>query len=464
MTPVYRASMGVVAPQGLEPEFGGNVEPFTLTMSNLVRSNIVAETVIRNLGLEDSTQALLRDVRVQSKPSTAALEVSYDSTNKQKAVAVLSEIGTVFAQLVDQKLRTTVRQPGGGTANGAVLTANVFDPAHLEPGRVSPKLSRNLAFAGALGLALGLVLAFVREALDDRVRRRKDATEWLGAPVIGSLPGGQRGRPLAASLSGRGWRERFEALQLLRAKLQFASSAVSGPVLVVTSGQEGEGKSIAVASLGLALSAAGKDVICVDADLYRPRLHEYLGLPANYPGFAELLNEQAELDDVLQDISLGPMAVGGDGSGGRGRLMGKPQADSDGESLAALSSAWGSLQAVTAGRQDATPEPFDERRLARLLGELRNRADYVVFDTPPVLLVGDAFPLLIAADSVIAVARLGWTRKGAAEAVRVTLDGLGIDRLSVILTDSDEREAFRYGGGYYRRQSARQAPEESGVV
>jgi succinoglycan biosynthesis transport protein ExoP len=235
-------------------------------------------------------------------------------------------------------------------------------------------------------------------------------------------------------------------------------------VLVVTSGQEGEGKSIAVASLGLALSAAGKDVICVDADLYRPRLHEYLGLPANYPGFAELLNEQAELDDVLQDISLGPMAVGGDGSGGRGRLMGKPQADSDGESLAALSSAWGSLQAVTAGRQDATPEPFDERRLARLLGELRNRADYVVFDTPPVLLVGDAFPLLIAADSVIAVARLGWTRKGAAEAVRVTLDGLGIDRLSVILTDSDEREAFRYGGGYYRRQSAPQAPEESRVV
>ena len=96
--------MGVVAPQGLEPEFGGNVEPFTLTMSNLVRSNIVAETVIRNLGLQDSTQDLLGDVRVQSKPSTAALEVSYDSTNKQKAVAVLSEIG--------YRLRATRRSEG----------------------------------------------------------------------------------------------------------------------------------------------------------------------------------------------------------------------------------------------------------------------------------------------------------------------------------------------------------------
>jgi Mrp family chromosome partitioning ATPase len=257
----------------------------------------------------------------------------------------------------------------------------------------------------------------------------------------------------------------LEALQFLRAKLQFASSAVSGPVLVVTSGQEGEGKSIAVASLGLALSAAGNDVICVDADLYRPRLHEYLALPPNLPGFSEVLNRQAGLDDVLQDVTLGPTAVGGDGTRTRSWSLGKPLMTPEGEPLAGLSSAWGSLQVVSAGRQDAAPEPFDESRLADLLAELRNRADYVVFDTPPVLLVGDAFPLLIAADTVIVVARRGWTRKGAAEAVRVTLDGLAVDRVSVILTDSDEREDFRYGGGYYRRPpSAPKTPEESGVV
>jgi tyrosine-protein kinase len=474
-TPVYRASMGVVVGQGdglFQPESGGAVEPFTLTMSNVIRANIIAETVIRNLGLKDSPQELLENVQVRSKPASSLLEVSYDSTSKREAVAVLSEMGRVFEQLVDRKLRARVRQPGGATGNGdAGITANVFDPAHLEPGRVSPKLLRNLAFAGALGLALGLVFAFVREALDDTIRRRRDAAEWFGAPVIATLPSGQRGKPVAASFSGRRWRDRFEALQLLRAKLQFAPSTVSRPVIVVTSGQEGEGKSIAAANIGLALTAAGKDVICVDADVHRPRLHDYLGLPGNRPGFADVLDQRAELDDVLLEVPLSPVAVGRDVGRSRGwsmaklGSMAKLDAASDGQPLAALSSEWGRLRAITAGHQDATPPgPFDERRVAELLEDLWNNAHYVVFDTPPVLLVGDAFPLLIAADRVIVVARRGWTAKGTAEAVRATLDGLGIDKISVILTDSDEREGFRYGGGYYRSPSARRAPEEPGVV
>ena len=455
--------MGVVVGQGggvFQPEFGGNVEPFTLTMSNLVRANIVAKTVIRNLGLEDSPQELVENVRVQSRPASAALDVSYDSTNKRKAVTVLNEIGRVFTQLVDEKLGARGRQPGVGTANSEI-SAVVFDPAHLEPGRVSPKLSRNLAFAAALGLAIGIVLAFVREALDDRIRWRKDAAEWFGAPVISTLPSGQRGKPPVTSLSGRHSRDRFESLQVLRAKLRFASSGVSRPVIVVTSAQEGEGKSLAVANIGLSLAAAGKDVICVDADLYRPQLHEYLGLPGDVPGFADVLAQREELDDVLTDVSLRPVAPGTGAGRRRGRSLIKPGADSEGDFLAALASAWGSLRVVTAGRQDAAPGPFDERRVMELLDELRTNADYVVFDTPPVLLAGDAFPLLVAADSVIVVARRGWTRKGAAEAVRATLDGLGFDRISVILTDSDEREAFKYGGGYYKSPSS-PAPEESG--
>lgn len=467
-TPVYRASMGIVVGQGggvFQPEFGANVEPSTLTMSNLLRRNVVAETVIRNLRLEETPQELLANVRVSTKPSSSLLDVSYDSTSKRKAVVVLGEMGRVFDQLVRQQLGDGAGRSGGATGTEATqITARVWDPAHLEPGQVSPKLSRNLAFAGALGLALGLVIAFVREALDDRVRRRKDAADWFGAPVIGTLPSGQSGKPLAASFSGRHRRERLEALQLLTARLQFARAEGHHPVIVVTSGQDGEGKSIAVANVGLALAAAGKDVICVDADLYRPRLHEYLGLSDDRPGLADVLDQSAELRDVLQNVPLGALSAESDGARDRPWSSAKPDEASDNRPVA-LSSAWGRLRAVTAGHRDASqPEPLEELRLAILLEDLRSRADYVVFDTPPVLLVGDAFPLLVAAESVIVVARRGWTRKGAAEAVRVTLDGLGIDELSVILTDSDEPEAFRYGGGYFRSPGAPRPPEKFPVA
>jgi Mrp family chromosome partitioning ATPase len=467
-TPVHRASMGIVVGQGggvLQPEFGGNVEPLTLTMSDLLRRNVVAERVIQNLRLEETPQELLANVRVSTRPASSVLDVSYDSTSKRKAEVVLGEMGRVFDQLVQQKLGDGAGGSGGATGTGATqITAKVWDPAHLEPGQVSPKLSRNLAFAGALGLALGLVIAFVREALDDRVRRRKDAAEWFGAPVIGTLPSGQQGKPLAASFSGRHRRERLESLQLLTARLQFGRSEVNRPVIGVTSGQDGEGKTIAVANIGLALAAAGKDVICVDADLYRPRLHEYLGLPDDRPGLADVLDQRAELRKALQDVPLGPLSAESDGAGDRGWSSAKPDEPSESRP-GAFPSAWGRLRAVTSGRRDASqPEPLDELRLALLLEDLRSRADYVVFDTPPVLLVGDAFPLLVAADSVIVVARRGWTKKDAAEAVRATLDGLGIDELSVILTDSDEPEAFRYGGGYFRSPGAPRSSEKSPVA
>jgi non-specific protein-tyrosine kinase len=282
--------------------------------------------------------------------------------------------------------------------------------------------------------------------------------------LIGTLPPGQLRKPIVASLSGRHSRDRLEALQLLRAKLQVATSGVRRPVIVVTSGQQGEGKSFVVASIGLSLALAGKDVICVDADLYRPETHEYLGLPGDRPGFGDLLDHRAELDDVVQYVSLRPVEQGR----GTKRPGGSPGAseagsDSGDDLLGGPSSTWGSLRAVTAGRQDTNSAPFDERRLAELLEELRSSADYVVFDTPPVLLAGDAFPLLAAADSIVVAARKGWTRKGAAEAVRTTLSGLEFDRVSVILTDSDEREAFGYGGRYYNGRPVRSLHEGSGL-
>jgi receptor protein-tyrosine kinase len=352
-------------------------------------------------------------------------------------VAVLAEVGDVFTGLVEERLsRPTSEQP---------ITATVFDPAHAEPGQVSPQPVRTLAIAGALGLVLGLILAFAAEAIDDRIRGRRDAEEWFGVPVIGALPKGLRGKP-PFGVRGQpapGRPDFLEALQLLRANLEFSERGMSGPLTVVTSAIPEEGKSTVVANLGVTLALAGHDVICVEADMRRPRLPFYLGLVARNGGLAEVLEGRAQLQDVLEDVPLS-LATSGNGAVSINQAQLRSRSETTGRT--ARQPFGGRLRVLLSGSPATNPpDALTGERVADLVDELRASADYVIVDTPPILLVGDAFPLVRLADTVIVVAREGRTNKTTAEAVKATLDGLGVLRASIVLTDSHGSAGYGYG-------------------
>lgn len=445
--PVYRASMKIVVGQGggvFQPEFGATVQPFTQTMTNLLESDIVASTVIDNLALDIEPKVLLSNLQVSTRPESAVLEMSYDAPSKKEAVLVLSETGTVFARLVDQRLGSRAEpRTAGAQARLGQITASVFDPAHLEPDRVAPRPQQAMLIAGVLGLGLGLVLAFARDALDDRIRSRRDAEWMFRAPVIGAIPKGSGSRSVVGVANGTTEvsREVVEALYLLRANLQFSEAGISGPVLVVTSALPREGKSIVAANVAATLALAGSNVICVEADVRRPELHAHFGLAASEEGMVRALERDDEITSLLTEVSLhrGDLELSGDGSrngdrrflGGSG-FEGVPRAIIDPGRFP-----MGRLRVLQAGKVDRNPADLLTRaRAARLVESLRARADYVIFDTPPMLTAGDAFPLMSLADTVLVVARLGRTRRGAAEAVHATLDRLGVQRASVVLTDA----------------------------
>ena len=94
-------------------------------------------------------------------------------------------------------------------------------------------------------------------------------------------------------------------------------------------------------------------------------------------------------------------------------------------------------------------------RVAALVEELSAHGDYVLFDAPPILLVGDAFPLARASDGVIIVARGSSTRRASAEAVRTTMHALAVANVGVVLTDWSESDGYAYGYGYNSNGAAR---------
>jgi succinoglycan biosynthesis transport protein ExoP len=420
---VYRATMKLVVTQTggtSQPDIGS--QKLSQTMSNLLESDVVASTVIRRLSLDTTPTELLKKLKVSFKPDSSVLDVSFDSTDKQVSVAILQEFSRSFQRLVDVRLGV---ESGEGARRDSralpVIVATVFDPPHLSPERVSPNPARTLAFAGALGLVAALMLAFVRESLDSGIRDRNDAEKWFGAPVLGTLPKGSVGQA-PPGVGGREDRDLVEAMRVLSANLQFSAIAARGPTILVTSAENEEGKTTVAANLAVELAMSGKDVICVDADTRRPRLHVNLRLVGEGKSLTNGAGGSLDFDSALEAVNLVVPSQNGRPLFRTGRLR--------------------ALRAVPVA--PGSPGLYTRDVIRDLIETVSSQADYVIVDSPPLLALADAFPLALQADWVLVVARLDRTTKQKAGAVRTTLDDLGVRNVSVVLTDAPTRDLYHY--------------------
>lgn len=417
--PTYRASTTLVVgePRGIQAPVpaSGSV---TRSMANLFESEVIVRSVIRELDMNVSIQDFRKKFKVSVLPDTSVVKVSYDSTDRRQAVNVVSELSEIFTARLDETLGVRDRVGGTRGRGSFALIVREFDPPHVEPDPVAPNVGTNVIFAGIAGLALGLLLAVAREALDSRIRDRKDAEQAFGAPVVGTLPVGMDRRPPpgvgAGAIPKRGDEARLASLDLLRARLLFSQQGVDGRTILVTSAGPETGQSSVTASVGAALALAGKHVVCVDADMRQPRLHQLLGVDNQAPGLAGVLSDGIEPAEALRKVELVELTSNGAGP----------------------AEAAGRLEVLTAGQPPSplvgmlTPEV-----LSTLIERLRSRADYVIFDSPP-LLAADALPLAIRSDNVLVVARSGRTTKDEAESVVGTLQELGVKRIGIVLTDA----------------------------
>jgi len=401
-------------------------------MTNLFESEVVARNVIRDLGLSMTTEQLLKNTHVRVRPDSAVLNVTYDAPSKAEAVRVLSTFADVYTRQID------ALRHGQKSGPFSLIEAHMWDPPSAQPNRVKPTPKKTIAFAAALGLVMGLILAAIRESLDDRIRTRKEAEELLGAPVIGALPKGSLRRKPPAFAGEPSWRDAHlvHGAQMLAASVQWSAGGVNGPVILITSAVANEGKSTVAANLSVALALAGNEVVCVDADLRRPKLHEYLGLPADTAGLAQVIGADMDAEDALLQVPISangqePLAQGGKTLSLNGGSLDESDAP-------------GRLRALTAGRDRTSVAPMGQETASELCKRLAMSATYVIVDAPPLLQISDAFPLAMNANSVLIVSREGRSRKQSAEAVRATLEGLGAKHTAVVMTDVAETD------GYYR--------------
>lgn len=256
----------------------------------------------------------------------------------------------------------------------------VVDPARTSAKPVRPSYPLNLGLGLGVGLLGGIALAFAREVMDSTIRTPEQVEAVAGLPAIGIVP------DLAA---GHGWRAPLrmpkppdlhcslldspssqfaESYRALRTALLFSNGEVPPRVILVTSALPQEGKTTVSLNAAIALACQRAKVLLIDADLRQPELHGRLGVAAD-PGLGELLTEN-------NDTPAEPFPY--------------PKLPN--------------LCFLPAGYRRPSPaEALGSARMRELVRSYRERFDFVIIDTPPVLAVTDAVVLSRTADCVLLV-------------------------------------------------------------
>jgi len=435
---IYRASTKIfVGSSGtLNPQFGNVIQPFTQTMSSLLMSDIVARRVIDNLGLNKTTDAVLNNLHVSSTPDNAVLQVSYDSQNRNEAVRVLAEVGSVFTTLVHQKLGRPV------APNVPVVTATVFDPAHASPKAISPHPVRTIVFAGVIGLALGIVLGLLRDTLDERIHKREEMEELFGVPVIAALPRSLLGRPLVDPERGVDL-TRLNAIDPLG--LQLAGAKSRERLITITSGGSADGKSAVAASIGLALAVRGEHVICVDVSPNERRGLSYYLDVGIHDGAARPLAGPHDIEDALYEVRVETVADTAGVDQVSAHLEDRSRDSVHELSASVAHGERGRLQLLSLGEGVfSSDDGLPAWPIADLVTELKTRGRFVVVDAPS-LPSAAAFALLSVSDRALVVAHESKTTKEQATSVREALEALQVPSYGVVSIGRTAMPVAPYG-------------------
>lgn len=351
------------------------------TYKSIAESRLVADRVIRALGLNTSADALLGTISVTAPVDTAEVKVTASSTVPEDAQRIADAWVQSLAEQVNELESSSSSAAGAPPVTPSVRVAPL-GKAVIPTEPISPNMKLSLAIGAFGGLLLGLGYALVRNHLDRRLRTVADIERLIHVPVIGTLPIDRRLDGKSSVLEGGALRMQggdtsnnaiTEALRELRTNLQFIDVDNPPKIIVVTSSVPSEGKSTVTANLAAAMAAAGENVVVVDGDLRRPTVVNVFQLIPGV-GVTDVLSGHAEIADVLQPWGVMP-----------------------------------NLSVLGSGRVPPNPsELLGSKAMRNMLRTLAETAT-VLIDAPPLLPVTDAAVLTRLADGAIVVVKSGKT-------------------------------------------------------
>src|SRR5258706_2906147 len=321
-----------------------------------------------------------------------------------------------------QKLRELTLVSGGGTPSD--VTVSTY--SRVPHGPVGPQRLRTIVLAFILSLVAGIGLAFLLDFLDDTIKSIDDVDRYIHLPALALIPAAGTEKPrlrgeaptpshTTALALVRSVRSPIaEAYRHLRTSLLLSSAGTPPKRILVTSSQPSEGKTTTAINMAFMLAQTGAQVLIIDCDLRRPRLHSHFNLP-NARGLTNCLSgESDDLDSLIQTYDKQP-----------------------------------NLKLLPSGPIPPNPaELLGSDEMRRLLTTLSEKFTHIVVDSPPAISFTDASILSTFVDGVILVVHGGRSSRAVVRRAKQQLLDVGAHIFGVVLNNVKVESHDYYYTGY----------------
>ncbi|QGQ25406.1 polysaccharide biosynthesis tyrosine autokinase [Gimesia benthica] len=276
-----------------------------------------------------------------------------------------------------------------------------YTMTQLSPVKDELVIKRQLKFlmaGGAAGLGLVLAFSYFREMRDTTMKSVDEIRNQLHLPMLGEVPQftEEPAHMDDSQFDSALWyyyrpaSREAEAYRSLRTSLLLKTDRTGARVLQITSAEPGDGKTTTVSNLALAIAQTGRKALIIDADLRRPTVHKLFGIN-NAVGLGDVLAQEIDAQTSIRETRISNLSI------------------------------------LTAGMLPENPsEMLMSRRFAEMINQLRNEYDYILIDTPPLVVVSDPSVIASTVDGVLLVVRIDKNRRGVIRKVQQIIQTNGI--------------------------------------
>ena len=376
------------------------------------------EQQLKELENREKELTKLFDQETQLAKKVGNFQVVDQSYNEEIA-QLKTQRDNIFKQLLVEK----VSQGNSG-----------YTLMQLSPVKDALVIKRQIKFlmaGGAVGLALVLAISYLRELRDTTVKSVDEIRDQLHLPVLGEVPAFAE-TDIAMDDSAfdsalwyyyRPSSKEAESFRSLRTSLLLKTDRSGAKVLQMTSAEPGDGKTTSISNLALAIAQTGRKVLIVDADLRRPTIHKLFGI-VNAIGLGDVLAQEIDAETAIRETRISNPS-----------------------------------------------EMLMSRHFTDLIKQLREEYDYVLIDTPPLVVVSDPSVIASAVDCVLLVVRIDKNRRGVIRKVQQIIQTNGIKVTGILANGilTGKHGQYDYGTGegyhdYYLPQPQKNAMELSAPV
>ena len=293
---------------------------------------------------------------------------------------------------------------------------------------IGPPRVRNIMIAFMLSLVAGIGLAFLLHFLDDTIKSVDDIDRYIHLPALALIPASRGDKGRLKGMAAAGAPSDSTALAMvndvrspiaesyrhLRTSLLLSSAGQPPKTILVTSSQPSEGKTTTAINTAFMLAQTGAEVLIIDCDLRRPRLHAQFEV-SNAKGLTTLLSGERDIESSLQPYQKGA-----------------------------------NLKVLTSGPVPPNPaELLGSEEMRKLLAKLSQRFAHIIIDSPPAISFTDASILSTMVDGVVLVVHGSRSSRAVVRRAKQQLLDVGANIFGIVLNNVRLESQDYYYSGYY---------------